>query len=263
MKKHFSVFGLYLSSSFYKVLGVIIISLGVQLALFYGQLSVLDGDPLVYYGAEELIKNSHIPIVFALSLFAVTLIMSIFLGSGAANTGYTLRRLRISEKQVYFNHLAVNFFLYCLLWLAEIVLLVFLMKLYASRAPEEILSNQTVALAFYRSDFMHLIFPMRDWLGLIRNLFWVVALASLAAFFAFMSRRKKLAVSMIIYTAVVAFACVTEEFEAGVNFMFAIGGLLMMISAIVRVCASDGKEEIHIADSPIADKGGADNEKAT
>lgn len=76
--------------------------------------------------------------------------------------GYTLRRLRISERTVFLWHVLSCFFCFVILWMAEILVLTALCRYFLTQEITSGLSNQALFLAFYRNAFLHSILPLES-----------------------------------------------------------------------------------------------------
>ena len=160
MKKHLSVFMLMARSSIYKVISVFVLMAVVEYGLVCMRLN--QGVMSDQHNLEIVVDESRILWVFG----AVFLLMTVFLcqtGCGfSSKTGYTLRRLSISERMVFVWQSIYNMMCYCLLWFVQILVVFGLCNLYVNMAPEGFVTNQTIFLAFYRNDFLHSLLPMED-----------------------------------------------------------------------------------------------------
>ena len=68
-----------------------------------------------------------------------------------------------------------------------------------------ILTNQTVFLAFYRSQFMHDVLPMEDTVGRFILGFYIVGTGILAAYFAKNQRKGKITWALIVFVVLAVF----------------------------------------------------------
>ena len=177
MKKHRSVFELMVRSNFYRILLLLTAMVIVQTGLFLFAFHRRFGTEAL--SLEAVLKKSYIELVF----FGVFIAMNVFLKTaigyeGSGKTQYTMMRLSIARKEVYYWHAASNVLYYLLFFAVEILTIVMLGLLYLKMAPAEYVTGQTLFLACYRYDLLHSLLPLGDFPYLIRNLL-VVAAASL------------------------------------------------------------------------------------
>lgn len=202
MKKYLSVFGLFARSSIFKILAVLLIMSIAEIAVFAFQfheaLTVYEnriGSGIDRF--ESIIQDTFFCRCFGLAFIAITILLCLPGSEFSSKTGYTLRRLSIGEKQIFFCQAFYNIFVYLLLAALQLVICFGLGSYYVANAPEECVSNQTLFLAFYRSPFLHALLPLSDLILWIRNAFLAVALGFAAAEFPYKQRRKKYALSII------------------------------------------------------------------
>ena len=203
MKKHLSVLGLFVRSSLLRILGVIVLSSLVQTGLFaYTMHSTFSsGDPV--WGLESIVSDSRIAFVFAAAFLLLTIQLVSACSAYSTKTQYTLSRLSVTQKAVFFWQTAANCLFYLLFWTIEVIV-VFLCALYfAHIADPSAISNQTVFLAFYRQPFLHGLLPLDQTSIYIRNIMLVLGLGMSAAVFSFRQRRKGLGLELYILAPLV------------------------------------------------------------
>ena len=205
MKRYLSVFMLLVRSSLYKVLAVLAAMAGVQTGLFVWaarrQADYLDGFLL-----EAAFVHSGALIIFGAAAAVITLLLCAVGCDGAARSGYTLRRLQVSEKTVMLLQWGSNCVLYLLLWGAQLAVALGLCRVWAEMWPG-LVNQQTVFLAFWRSEFLHPLLPLQDTGLWLRNAVAVVTLGAAAAVYPYRQRRgKKLpAVQVFVLGCVAAY----------------------------------------------------------
>ena len=177
MKKHSSVFQLMVRSNFYRVLGLMAVMIVLQTGLFW--LALNRGFGVEGFGLEYVFEKSYVELVF----FGVFIAMDLLLraGSGYEVEGkhnYTMMRLSVTRKEVFYWHFISNVFYYLLFFTVQILTIVILGMMYMKLAPTEYVTGQTLFLASYRCDLLHSLLPMDDFPYLIRNIL-VLAAASL------------------------------------------------------------------------------------
>lgn len=196
MKKHLSVFMLMARSSIYKILGLLALMAAVEGALFCFVLS--RGDVGGAYSLELMIQQSHILWVFGAGFLLMTLLLALTGCEGKSKCGYTLKRLSVSERWVFFWQSVYNVLCYLLLWAVQILIAVALCRLYEGLAAPEYVSGQTVFLAFYRSDFLHSLLPFEDAVFWVRNAAFALSLGVCAARFPLAQRAGKRFTEVIV-----------------------------------------------------------------
>ena len=153
MKRYGSVFQMIIRSSIYKVLGVLalmIVAEIIMLAIAWNQ-SIAQWQPTL----EEWVERSWICIPFLIAYWLVTKVLSSSGTNVGSMQGYTLQRLRIPEKKVYWLQCGYNMCCYLVLWMVQVLVLFGLSAFYMEYRTDVVLTNQMVTLAFYRNEFMH------------------------------------------------------------------------------------------------------------
>ena len=208
MKKYTSVFGLFARSSIYKILLIIAAMATVQTSLF---LTAFNKQMTAYESGvglpalEQVLDYSDFYLIFIVGFVAISVLLCLTGTSFSSKTGYTLDRLSVSERAVFFCQAIYNLLVFIILWTAELALCFGLSIYFIKNAPAEAVSNQTIFLAFYRDSFLHTLLPLSEVLLWIRNIFLLIALTIATAEYPYKQRRKKLglsAMAMIIFTVV-------------------------------------------------------------
>lgn len=220
MKKHLSVFMLMARSTIYKVLSVLLMMAVVEYGLFYERMKVWGvGDT---YNLEMMIEGSRILWVFGVAFLLITICLCQTGCGFSSKTGYTLRRLSISERMVFVWQSLYNMICYSLLWCVQILIVFGLCNLYVNMAPEGYVTNQTIFLAFYRNDFLHSLLPMEDAGFWIKNILTVLSMGICSAHYPMAQRRGKKIQEVMLLTA-----CV---------FVFFVGELGEYVSPAIVIC---------------------------
>lgn len=182
MKKHISVFQLMVRSNFYRVLSALAVMAVLQTGLFWFALN--HGNSAEGFSLEYVLKKSLIEIVFFGAFIAMDLLLRV--GSGYEMEGkhnYTMMRLSVTKKAVYYWHVASNVFYYLLFLAVQSLLIVMFGIIYTKLAPTEYVTGQTLFLACYRYDLLHSLLPLGDFPYLIRNLLVVGAASLYSAYY--------------------------------------------------------------------------------
>lgn len=167
--KHLSVLMLYVRGVIYPVLAVLVLMVAVQTGLFFLALQ---------RGADSL--DTLIDSMFCRFVWLGAFLLMIALLSRMYGGGYTVRRLRISERAVFLWHSLSCLFCFLLLWMAEVIVVAMLCRYFLTLPVAETLSPQTLFLAFYSNAFLHSLFPLEEisrWVFLLVS-FIVLALSS-------------------------------------------------------------------------------------
>ena len=189
MKKHLSVFGLFARSSVYKVLGILGLMCLSEISIFALKFS---REPLAEYVGrfEHYINISHLTICLGIAFVLITIILCLPGTEYGSKVGYTIRRLRLSERAVFYYQAVFNLVMYILLWAVQIGLLYGLSLWYTAAVPTKFTNNQAIFLAFYRDNFLHTILPLSEVMLWIRNFLLIIALGFASAEFPYIQRRK-------------------------------------------------------------------------
>lgn len=177
MKQHGSVFLLMARATLHKALGLLALMAAVEGGLFW--LTLRRGPTDSGFGLEGVVQNSRIVWVFGVCFL---LLFALLAWTCRRISGTdTARRLSVGEVWVVFWQSVYNVLCCLLFWAAQILTAIALCRLYAAQAPAEYVTNQTVFLAFYRSEFLHSILPFEDAVFWVRNALLALALGVSAA----------------------------------------------------------------------------------
>ena len=240
MEKHLSVFGLFARSSVYKVLLILIAMCAVQSLCFYMEVQ----DTVAAYEAigadvaslEKVFEKAAVNVYFRVALVLVSVVICLPGCEFKSNTSYTLRRLSVSERTIFFYQAAYNMLICCMLIAVQLVTVFGLARYYIATVPAQFISNQTIALAFYRNNFLHSLLPMED-VGLwIRNGLLVLSLGMACAEFPYRQRRHKFsatAIALVSYTIVLfdrSIGQITYAISSGVVALAIIGEVIYTLT---------------------------------
>ena len=178
MKQHLSVFILMLQSIRNKLLLILGMVIAADCIMF-----TLTAKK--YLWMEDIIWKGRISLIFCAALFALTYVLSTSM-AGNARQSYTLQRLALPGRTVFCIQTLVNLTALLLLWAVQLMTSLLLCKIYLSRqlaSADHSLDfcEQSVFLTFYRSDFLHNLFPMESVIRWLRNLALFAATAVFSA----------------------------------------------------------------------------------
>ena len=176
MKKQVSVFGLHARAALNRLLPVVLGLLVVE-GIFAG-LCIAHGAALTLSGSN---LESALHYSFRAGILALQLLLASSLGSNS-RYGYTLRRLRISERCVFLWSCACNALCYAVLWCVQIIAAVGA-AFWNAKSAVYSAGPQGVFVDFYRSGFLHGLLPLADGYVWTRNLIFVLALVCMGLTF--------------------------------------------------------------------------------
>lgn len=225
MKRYVSVFEMIVRSSIYKVLLIVVGMIAVETVFFYQTLMNPQGVNLELY-----IDQSQYSLIFKIAYVLVTIVILLPGRNRGSVQSYTLQRLRIKEKYLFWLQALYNVLAYVILWGVQLVMLFVSAALYRKYLPASaIWTNQTLFLAFHRNDFMHSIFPLEDIYGIVLLLFMLIVPAVTAAAFTKLQRRGKFVweIFVVVTTVMIAFP----------RFLAQDITFVVMVTLFIGVCA--------------------------
>lgn len=203
MKRHLSIWMLMARSTIYKVLGLFLGLIAADGALFalmpwieeQKVRSVASLAPGASVAVELERMFQYFPVVFGVCLLALTAVLCLNGCEFSAKQGYTLRRLRVSQREIFLWQAAHNAVCYLLLWAVQTGVVFVLCRYYVAHYQEmtmwypDMVNDQTMVLAFYRNSFLHSLLPLADVWRWVRNAVGCAALGVCAAAFPVRQRR--------------------------------------------------------------------------
>lgn len=193
MKKYLSVFSVIARESIYRISLLWLISAALQTAVFYVEMNSehVQKTRLIAEAFSPYGDKICIPLIFALT-FLLTGILLMKTGMEfRTKTGYTLRRLLISEKQVFVIQAVYNFIMILLLFVFETALCFILSNWGTAFIDAQFITNQTVYLTFYSSEFISNMFAGRDVMLIVRNIIIMLSVGVNLSLFSYSWRRGK------------------------------------------------------------------------
>lgn len=167
MKKYLSVFMLIARCSIYKVFGLLILMASCEFLAFSCKLSAGKGD---IYGLENVFSGGFCDLIFFICAAVLLFLLSRMGASKSSKTIYTLSRLSVSKKCVFWIESLYDTLCFIILWLLQVVLAVGLCYYYIHAAGSESATEQIIFLAFFRNVFLHSLLPFDEPFSLICNL---------------------------------------------------------------------------------------------
>lgn len=202
MKRHLSIWMLMARSTIYKVLGLFLALAAADGALF--ALALRQGASAL--GLEQVLTESHLPAVFGAGLVLLTVVLCLNGCEFSAKQGYTLRRLRVSQREIFLWQAVHNAMCYFLLLAVQTGIVLALCRYYVAHYQEmvawypDMVNDQTMLLAFYRVPFLHSLLPLADVWRYVRNAVLCAALGVCAAAFPAQQRQGNRGIAVVILT---------------------------------------------------------------
>ena len=259
MKKYLSVFAMLARGSIWRVLILLCLMAAGQCGRFLHRLQneLILYESHVQQFAEEAAELTRLEQFFDFTTVSGTFAAAFLLvcivlclpGCGYGSVcGYTVRRLRISERAVFIMQALYNAMVFVILWAAEVLICLLLCHAYVTSADPSLVSHQTVGLAFYRNNFLHSLLPMADITVWIRNVIMLAVLSIAAASFPYKQRRGKFAADIVSY-ALLTVIFFTRTVGDGFNtFITVFCGLCIAAEVIWRVFANENEGEEDASD---------------
>lgn len=232
MKKYISVTGLFARSTIWRVIMILIISAVLQLLVwgleFNSSVRAYTEADIAMPTPEKLAERTSADAIFRVTLTVLTVVLCLPGASRRSHTEYTLGRLSVSERKIFFCQAAYNAAVYVMLFAVQAAVLFLTVFIYRSYAPAECVAPNVAYLAFYRNKFMHSILPLEDVRLWVRNIALVLILALTAAEFPYMRRRGRISA-----TVLAVLGCVWVFFNSEIG---SLGQMIAALSALMVVC---------------------------
>lgn len=179
MKQHYkSVFGLLTGHTLKPVLGASVILMVIQGALF-GYLAWNQG--LSPIGYDRWMNHVVVKYSFWVLLIVVAMSSEIA-GVRNVKSGYTIRRLGVSQRELFFLWMGNAFCNIVIIWAVQIVMLLVGYGIFVMATPQEFVSAQTLYLSSFKSNFCHHMIPMENVSLWFSNIALWLCLAAQAAY---------------------------------------------------------------------------------
>lgn len=244
MKKQLSVFNLMATSSIYKITGLFGILGIIEFFLFRHAMLAGPNPETGTFHIEYVFEQSFALWLFRIALLVLTIFLCLTGYETSSKQGYTLKRLSISEKQVFVLQAFYNTLCYFLLWSIQLLFVFILGFYFVKNAPAEYVTNQTMFLAFYRSDFLHALLPFEDILIWLKNILLFLSLGICSAGFTMAQRRGKRAFELLVIlgtTILLFIAPLGKMYRTIFTIVISIPCISM---TILRVFKKEGYDEI-------------------
>ena len=185
MNRYLSVFGLAARSTLVKLIMIIAAMGAVQAGMFIYALNQAEGSVLL----ENFIKDSKIIYVLGIGFLAYYATLC-GVSKNTSNAMMTMHRLMIPERTANWITVIYNIMALVIFLAVELGICLALAKVYLNSD----ISGQyqhVLFTAFYRSDLLHPLLPMEDYVTLANDILLIISLAVTAAFAQQQHRRGK------------------------------------------------------------------------
>lgn len=145
---------------------LIVIQFGFVLTLEQSSLNNLVNHPLLKYS------------FFVYFMFAI-MICSVL--TKASLSKITLNRLGITKKRMFLDFTINTVISIIVVWTIQILSLMLISMYFTKIASSEIVSIQTIYLTNFRSDFFHMIIPLKDSFHLFNNVVFILMISLLTS----------------------------------------------------------------------------------
>ncbi|MBQ9112174.1 MAG: hypothetical protein IJY08_01175 [Clostridia bacterium] len=240
MKKFLSalaVFGLIARTSMRKVFGIFALLVVSQVALFGRAMEREHGLRGADARLENVLENCGMGWVLLDAFVLITVCLSLTFTERGAVTGYTLRRLSVGEKQVFFMQAVYNCCIYVALLCLQIALGYGLCRWFLEVSPSDYVSGQSVFIAFWRVELLHSVLPLNEAALWIRNGMIAVSLGLGTACVSFKQRRRKPALSAVfltVWTAALFVRDIGDTFTAVLTMLVCAGVAALSLYAVFK-----------------------------
>ena len=190
MKKHLSVFGLMVRTTLYRTLLICTLAFVAQLGLciFFLQKGTVKGE--AFYSLEQLLSFRFFEWIAAAAFLGICALLCLCgCELSSSRSGYTLRRLQIGERCTVLWAAVSNAGMLFLLWASQLAVVLIANLIYRQFFLTTVPDTQSLLIAFYRSDYLHSLLPLRETSLLLRNLLLLVSLSFCCAAFSYHQRR--------------------------------------------------------------------------
>lgn len=235
MKKYASVFMLIVRSSIYPVLGVL--------------LGTVVGNGVLFFLKGWNRSDLYQAVVDISTISVGLLLLTVFLAKGLCRQGgqlsHTMRRLRISDKTVFWMQAGYNALCIALFFGVQALSFVGMSLVYLNAHPEA--SHQTLFVTAYQYEMFHVVFPLENAMGWVCNGVLIAGLSICTAAYPFRQRRGRRSITTFLMVLLVLFYLfiIGQEHHLGLTgAVYCIpAAVLFMISSLAGVLGIE--EEVY------------------
>lgn len=234
MKAYKPIWMLYSRSTVYKLLvlmgGVILVD-GAAFCLKLQKASYL----------AQAIPEAAWKAVFVVSVPVLLLLLIMPGWAGSGRSDYTLDRLGLDPRKAYFVRAGFNALCMVLLVAVQGLVLALFCMGFEALPQNQMPGPQNVPMVFYRSEFLHSLVPLADWIRLVRNLVMIAGFGLVSAVTMRKSRKDYARFILAVgYTAFFALGFGAVKLMNPIfDIVFMVIALLMAGIAVKAACAKE------------------------
>ncbi len=200
MKKHLSVFSLYIRASLVPMILLLLVTSVIQGGMFFYELKPYmnithPGDGAYILGLETIFSRTLIPHTALVSVILLTILLAIQGTAFSSKTEYTMKRLSVSEKAAFLWQAGYNSLAFLLFWAVEGVLMYVLCSVYSQSIGNA--TGQTLLLALYRDEFLHGMVPLHDVSRIVRNAVFCLTFGTMTAYYTHTQRNGRASIALV------------------------------------------------------------------
>ena len=235
MSKHMSVLMLYVRSTLYKFLLLVLAMATVQTVFF--TLAFRTGEGL--FGLNTIISWTRLGLSFAVFFLLLCAQLCLTGCEFGSKSGYTLYRLRISRRMVFLWQSISNAGFIFLLWAAQVGIALAFCSIYTAHYPQE----QATMLVFYSNGFLHSLLPLAETSIMVRNIALFFALALTSACFPVRMRRGEKPAAAIAVALICIVFFVRDKGSSMADAIISAAALSIAAYAAYAVCKKEVSDE--------------------
>lgn len=198
MRTYISVLMLAARNSIYKIIGLLIVVGAVQLGVFYQTMK-----RQMDMGLESMIWISRMSLLCG-AAFVLLCFLLLYpeCEYGGSRIRYSIARLQIGEKGVFFLWTAYHVIILTIFWAIQLAIGYGACLIYLAQPEAAAMADaQSVFLAFYFDDFLHSLMPLHDFTRHIRNIFLLLGVSFGISDFSWRQRRGKRSYMFVLLLA--------------------------------------------------------------
>lgn len=237
IKKYLSLYDLLLANGGKKIAAVMAAAITAEGVLLY----IMMGKETLYY--ENLFaRNAALPLI--IGFFALAAVMCNPMKQNKSNLNYTLYRMNLSPKALYFVEIIHLCLVFAAFWGLSLMLLYGFGLYFTQNVSEAANREMGVLLAFARQHELWFLLPVGNLSIAVRNIAGILALSAAIARANFFQRAGKLrlvALLLVLYLFTRAFYTGINEVQA--NMLSAAAMLIVGVFSILSVMSTEKEAE--------------------
>ena len=235
MRKHLSVLMLYVQSTLYKFLLLVLAMAAVQSILFALAFRRAEG----IFGLNTIMQQTRPGAVFAVGFLLLCALLCLTGCEFGSKSGYTLCRLCISRQTAFLWQSIGNAGLIFMFWAAQVGIALTLCNIHMIHYPQK----QAAMLVFYSNRFLYNLLPLAETAILVRNIVLLCAIAVTSACFPIRMRKGEKPAAAIAVALICVVFFVRDKGSFMANAMLSITTLSIAAYAAHAVCKKEVSDE--------------------